>query len=764
MGCSTKRRARIQKYAGYCLRNYYSNNLYFGHTYLRFYMRDVFLYKEYSTVNQMIARQYRTNSDSLSYKIAVCLGDNAQPIPTYQLPPASYEIRVDPISGDFIWDSPTTIGIYNIAMEIEEWRQGVKIRDIQVEVVETDNNPPVINQIDDLCVTANTNVSFTVTANDVATEQITLTSTGGVYTLDNNPAEFSQPTTAYETVSSNFSWDCLCEHVREQNYLVIFKATDDNPDQSLVDYENVNIKVVGPATENVNLAATNQQILVQWDANICTQVAGYHIYRKNHSENFVPSNCELGVPEYLGFELVGSVTGRNTVQFVDDNNGEGLTHGYEYCYMVVAYYSDGALSYASTEVCAPLVSADPIMLQATIDQTGTSDGIVHLRWMKPIDFNPVANPGPYRYSIYPSNDLNGSAFTDPYYVYDDDMVLDDETEFFDINYNTKELPRIYKIGLFNQDGSGDWNIIGVPERASTSFLTLKPSDNQITLEVDANVPWENYKYEFYRKNDITDVFELLGESERPIFTDMNLTNGTEYCYKVKTTGQYGLSQIPSPIINYTQELCAVPIDTIPSCPPDLAVINNCDSLRNELIWTNPNNSCADDVIGYNIYYARSANHSMELLTTKNNAKDTTFIHYTETTLAACYIVSSIDSFNNESAKTNIVCADNCEYYRLPNTFTPDGNGINDIFKPFAYQFVEKVDVKIYSRWGALVYKTDDPDINWDGKNMYTNKLVPNGVYYYVCDVWEQRINGLEARNISGFINVFTGQGSINSGK
>jgi len=711
---------------------------------------------------------YDPDGDSLSYKIAVCLGNNADPISTYQLPPASNEIKVDPISGDYIWDSPQTIGIYNIAMEIEEWRQGVKIgsiiRDIQVEVIETDNNPPVITPIDDLCVAANNSIAFTVTATDVTSEQITLTSTGGLYSLDNNSAIFPQPTTAYGTVSSNFSWDCLCEHVRAQPYLAIFKAIDDNPDQSLVDYENVNIKVVGPATENVSLVATNQQILVRWDENVCPQVAGYHIYRKNHAESFTPSNCEVGVPDYLGFELVGSVVGRNTVEFIDDNNGDGLVHGYEYCYMIVAYYSDGALSYASTQVCTALISADPIMLQATIDKTGKTDGIIHLKWMKPIDFDDVANPGPYRYSIYPSNDLNGGAFTDPYYVYDDDMVLDNEGEFFDNNYNTKELPRIYKIGLFNQDGAGDWNIIGVPERVSTSFLSLNATDNKIIIKADFNVPWENYKYEFYKKNKDTDVFELIGESEKPYFTDNNLTNGIEYCYKVKTIGEYGVSEIPKPIENYTQELCGVPVDTIPACTPDLLVINNCDSIRNELIWTNPNNSCTDDVIGYNIYYSKSSNENLDLLTTINNAKDTSYFHYAENTLAACYIVTAIDSFNNESAKKNMVCADNCEYYKLPNTFTPNNDGINDLFKPLEYQFVEKIQIKIYSRWGALIYQTDNPDINWDGKNMFTKQLVPNGVYYYVCDVWEQRINGVEQRNISSFINVFGGNSSINSDK
>ena len=65
-------------------------------------------------------------------------------------------------------------------------------------------------------------------------------------------------------------------------------------------------------------------------------------------------------------------------------------------------------------------------------------------------------------------------------------------------------------------------------------------------------------------------------------------------------------------------------------------------------------------------------------------------------------------------------------------------------------------MKIYSRWGNLVFETSNPDINWDGRNMITKQIVPSGVYYYICDVWEYRLNGLEVRNLSGFIQVFTG--------
>jgi len=647
-------------------------------------------------------------------------------------------------------------------MEIEEWRNGVKIgkiiRDMQIEVIETDNTPPVIDPLQDLCVEAGTLINFTVSAHDNINENVTLSSTSGAYLVPSSPATFAQ-VTAQQNVSSVFNWQTNCSHVRKEKYLVIFKASDNNPEQILSSYQNVNIEVVGPSPKNVQLGATNNSILVSWDPSVCSEVVGFKIYRKNLRTNFVPDNCELGVPDDLEYELIGTVSGNSTNQFLDNNGGEGLIQGYEYCYLVVAYYADGAESYASTEVCSELTRGIPIILRASVSTTDLVNGAIHLDWIEPLDFDSIANPGPYRYQIYRSDDLYGTAYTDPVYVYGLH-----NTFLLDTNYNTLENPRIYKMGLFNYNAAGDtWNIIGVPGKAASLFLTLKAGDNQVELNLGENVPWQNYQYQIYRKIPPATNFNLIATTNNKTYIDNNLTNGETYCYQVKSLGQYGLDTLPKPLINFSQEACAVPIDTFPPCAPVLNVINNCDSARNELRWTNPNNSCANDVVKYYIYYTANPQNAYELIDSILNPDDTIYIHEPGKLLAGCYIVTAIDSFNNESPKNNPVCADYCDYYKLPNAFSPDGNNINDIFKPYPYQLVDKIDMKIYSRWGALVYQTDNPDINWDGKNMMTKQPVPPGVYYYVCDVWEYRLSGLEVRNLSGFIHVFIG-GTGNSGK
>jgi gliding motility-associated-like protein len=134
-------------------------------------------------------------------------------------------------------------------------------------------------------------------------------------------------------------------------------------------------------------------------------------------------------------------------------------------------------------------------------------------------------------------------------------------------------------------------------------------------------------------------------------------------------------------------------------------------------------------------------------------------HYAGDNPTGCYRVTAVDSNFNESPYSNWVCVDQCSYYELPNVFTPNNDGSNDTFVPLTppdvvAKFIDKIDLKIYSRWGNLVYSTENPQIEWDGKADNSNIRVLPGVYYYVCDVYEKRISGIEHRVLTGFVHIF----------
>ena len=79
-------------------------------------------------------------------------------------------------------------------------------------------------------------------------------------------------------------------------------------------------------------------------------------------------------------------------------------------------------------------------------------------------------------------------------------------------------------------------------------------------------------------------------------------------------------------------------------------------------------------------------------------------------------------------------------YRIPNAFTPDGDGVNDFFNITYQGFqdigelgpVEVVTFKVWNRWGNLVYDNENPTQGWDG--MIDDKAAPMDVYVYLIQV------------------------------
>lgn len=64
---------------------------------------------------------------------------------------------------------------------------------------------------------------------------------------------------------------------------------------------------------------------------------------------------------------------------------------------------------------------------------------------------------------------------------------------------------------------------------------------------------------------------------------------------------------------------------------------------------------------------------------------------------------------------------------IPNSFTPDGDGNNDVFQPI-YMGVSEAELYIFNRWGQLVFVSDRVDAAWDGT--YKNEAAKEDVYVY----------------------------------
>ena len=78
-----------------------------------------------------------------------------------------------------------------------------------------------------------------------------------------------------------------------------------------------------------------------------------------------------------------------------------------------------------------------------------------------------------------------------------------------------------------------------------------------------------------------------------------------------------------------------------------------------------------------------------------------------------------------------------------NAFSPNGDGVNDILRVRGLNLLE-LELKIFDRWGELVFETTDQSIGWDGT--FKGKEVDPDVYVYhlrvICfDEQENLIKG-----------------------
>jgi gliding motility-associated-like protein len=741
------------------------------------------------------------DGDSIAYRLTVPLQDVGTPVPNYSFPnfinpnPVTNQLTIDERTGDIAWDAPQRAGEYNLAMYIISYRGGVAtdtiLRDIQILVKECENLPPEVNvPFDEICVVAGELLQFEVvgTAPLIESNQkVRLTASGGPFAVPFRPATFlpNQPVFLDQPVRRTFRWETSCEHISDQFYNVVFKATDDffGDTTGLATLKSVRIKVVGPPPEGVRAEAVVNQVRVSWDlpyfcdGTLDNYFRGFTVWKRLGSNDFPLDECRPGLAG-RGYTRLTNVPIRQEEDgryvFYDSDVERGRT----YCYRILGQFArttaGGQYTYnvveslPSDEACVQLNRDIPLLTNVDVLATGMGDGQIEVCWSKPLpdDLDTLQNPGPYRYEVLRATGANpadnefqpiGISFSSP------DFASANDTCFIDDGLNTRELQYSYKLNFYVRGN----DLMGTANAASSVFLSIEPTDKTNILSWRETVPWENNRYTIFRR-DAQGGFDSIATVQDPTYRDMGLVNGREYCYYVRSTGSYGIAGVKSPLLNRSQIACAVPIDNIPPCPTILQVSNACDqlinctdeeALNNTLSWENPNDLCedTDDVVGYRIYYAPFEGSDFVRIAEIDDSRITEFVHKPDIGIAGCYAVTAIDTVLNESLFSNIVCVDNCPNYSLPNTFTPNGDGQNDIFRPYPYCFIDRVEFNVFNRWGQLVFTATDPDINWNGNNLQ-GKALEEGTYYYTCRYYERRVSGITPAPevLSGYIMLLRG--------
>ena len=106
-----------------------------------------------------------------------------------------------------------------------------------------------------------------------------------------------------------------------------------------------------------------------------------------------------------------------------------------------------------------------------------------------------------------------------------------------------------------------------------------------------------------------------------------------------------------------------------------------------------------------------------------------------------------NDFGCYDSTTQVINVLDALIFNVPNSFTPNGDEFNNVFKPvFGSGFSpEDYSLLVYNRWGETVFQSLDLFNGWDGT--YNGTESPSATYYYVI------VKGDAEEGVTGTVNI-----------
>ncbi|MDJ1503832.1 gliding motility-associated C-terminal domain-containing protein [Xanthocytophaga agilis] len=251
--------------------------------------------------------------------------------------------------------------------------------------------------------------------------------------------------------------------------------------------------------------------------------------------------------------------------------------------------------------------------------------------------------------------------------------------------------------------------------AAVQNITGTIVDNKVRVTWDSPtglyVPAE---YIIYRSEDginFSPAARISTNSYEEVVRRMDIV---KYCYRVGYMDKCGnMSDI-----------------SVSACPIQLKVteVTNSANEGYALTWS-AYSEWPEGVQAYEVEKLNASNVVIEQQTVSGN--DLTFPHDTINQLIRFRVRAIGEGRTSES---NIVEVLQTAQIFAPTAFTPNFDGVNDIFKIHSL-FVQSWKILIYNRWGEVVYASDDKNSGWDGKNK--RSAIVMGTYSYSIQLVDQ---------------------------
>lgn len=728
---------------------------------------------------------YDPDGDSLVYSLINCQQYDPPNLNTpisvanYQFPGSfGGAFTIDRQTGLVTWNTPQTVGIYNISILIEEYRDGRKIgyviRDMAIFVKPCNNKPPIIEALRDTCVKAGAFVSFPVRAYDPdpfdslyfylnngmelnnGPFAVPISPASLSYFTPNVPPPVNYPvrTRMPQEVIAQFDWQTDCSHIRSAFYQVDFYAHDNfgnNP--TLAANHVTKIRVVPESVTNLNATPGSRKITLNWDPHPCTNAIGYEIYRNEIGAGEPDTACCKG--GLKNYKLLAYNDGYSNTTYVDaGTDSSGLEYRERYCYKVIAMFVGNVRSCASKDTCLKILRDMPVIVRDSVIVTDNSAGLLQIRWTKPkvteIDTNFF--PAPYTYRLYEGRGVNTNSFN----LIASNINFED-TAYISTTLNTEATGYRHRVYLHD---ANERRVSGSP-RASSVYLSTIAADRAIRLVWKEYVPWLNKQYFIFRSdnfdgpyNQIATVNGTGGNQHSYIDRGENgqgLEIGKTYCYFVRSRGTFNTDEIDDTyLFNDSNRRCDSATDTVPPClpgPDSIFVKDDCENFLVEFKLIQPDSLCAGDLKYYSVYFSRTPGGPYTQLVARTTHPDSLRLTVNNAALrsiAGCFVITATDTIvsnevpqGNESPPSQEYCFDNCPVFTVPNVMSLNGDGINDVIRLTDLtknRGIKSVFFRVYDRWGMLIHDSRDPENLWNGSIKNNGTEVLPGYYFYTIDV------------------------------
>jgi gliding motility-associated-like protein len=251
-------------------------------------------------------------------------------------------------------------------------------------------------------------------------------------------------------------------------------------------------------------------------------------------------------------------------------------------------------------------------------------------------------------------------------------------------------------------------------------------ENQVSVDFFIEESGEVTSYRLYRRTGpgkplvpIQDFTDVSGPTLNYIDQDPILSTQKQYQYQLYSLDVCGDSVVGSNISG------------------NVVLQANSSSLQAFLSWT-PYTDYEAGVKSYHIY--RILNMGDPQLINEVYAPDTAFTDNLDFVSGSdiedeiCYYVVAGENDSHTrgeqgSSQSNTTCISVTPEILMPNAFTPNDDGRNDIIKPVLTFIPQKYIFQVFDRWGSQIFSTQNPDDGWDGSVNGGGKA-SEGVYIY----------------------------------